>query len=105
MDDQIDRIPPTLTIEVVVSIHDPIVCGLDQAKEQRNDKDNPEAVQPVPDFRFNPRSQAKYVTHQIINAALSWLPFIRAARRPRFADNLNTITLMVLAARNQKGPH
>jgi hypothetical protein len=54
MDDQIDRVPPALTIEVVVPIHDPIVGRLDQAKEHSDRKDNPEAVQPLSDFRLDP---------------------------------------------------
>ena len=63
MENPINRIPPPLTIELAVAVHDPVVRGLDQAKEWRDGEDRPQAVQPVTNCRFHPSPQAAQVAH------------------------------------------
>ena len=83
----IDRIPPVLTIEIAVPIYDPVVRGLDQAKEQRDCEDQPEAVQPLPDLWLHPSSQAKQIAHCDLKTASAGDPL---TAKPATVDRLAT---------------
>jgi hypothetical protein len=47
----------------VVSVRNSIVCRLDQAKEQGDRKEYPEAIEPVPDFWLNPSPKSEQILH------------------------------------------
>jgi len=51
----VDRILPSLRIEIAVAVHTPIMRCLDQAEEQRDGEKHCEAVKPIADFWIYPR--------------------------------------------------
>jgi len=59
----IDGVPPPLTIEVAVSMNDPVIRCLNQAEEQCDRKEQAKAVQPLPDLWLYPSSQAAQMVH------------------------------------------
>jgi hypothetical protein len=68
LDDPVDWVPPPLTIEVAVSMNDPVIRRLNQAEEQGDRKEQPKAVQPLPDLWLYPSSQAAQMMHRSPNS-------------------------------------
>ena len=56
LDKPIDRIPPTVFVELPVPVREAIMGRLDETEEQGDRKEHPKAIQPVADFWLYPSS-------------------------------------------------
>jgi hypothetical protein len=61
-------------------MNDPVICCLNQAEEQGDRKEQPKAVQPLPDLWLYPSTQAKQIAHCDLKAASVGGPFNNKTR-------------------------